>query len=88
MQITLTRSGGIIPVTKKAEADVNWTEEQLKELRTIIETKSEDGMMRDNTSYTLSYNDERFPVDLSRLPSKYKKTFDSLKDHLKIVKPS
>lgn len=88
MQITLIRTGGIIPVTKKADTHVNWSEEEVKEVRSCLEIKSEDGMLRDNTSYTLSYNDESFAVDLNRLPAKYKKTFDDLKDHLKIVKPS
>ena len=88
MQITLSRTGGIIPMTKKADADVDWTDEQMEELLQAIKNESEGpGQQRDATGYELQYKGETFPIDLEKVPPLYKKTFDTLKEDLKISKP-
>jgi site-specific recombinase XerC len=87
MRITLTRTGGVIPITKKAEKEVDWKEDEIKKLIERIKTKDNPGSMRDNTTYELSYHAGTFPVDMEKIPAKYKKMFDDLKDNLKIVKP-
>lgn len=87
MEITLIRTGGMIPVTKKAAKEVDWNEKDLDKLISTIKTDDNPGEMRDNTQYQLLYNKQSFPVNLERIPKKYKKTFESLKDNLQIVKP-
>lgn len=86
MKITLIRTGGIIPVTKKAAKEVDWNEKDLDKLITVIKADDKPGEMRDNTQYQLMYNEQSIPVDLERIPKKYEKTFEGLKDNLKIVK--
>ncbi len=87
MEITLIRTGGMIPVTKKATKDVDLNEKDFDKLINLIKADDKPGEMRDNTQYQLMYNEQSFPVDLGRIPKKYKETFESLKDNLQIVKP-
>lgn len=87
MEITLIRTGGMIPVIKKAAKEVDWNEKDLDKLVSLIKADDKPGEMRDNTQYQLMYNEQAVPVDLERIPKKYKKTFESLKDNLQIVKP-
>jgi muramidase (phage lysozyme) len=87
MKITLIRTGGMIPVTKKAAQEVDWNEKDLDRLISAIKADDNAGEMRDNTQYQLIYNKQSFPVDLQKIPEKYKETFESLKDNLQIVKP-
>ena len=88
MLITLSRTGGIIPITKKADAEVDWTHNQMEELLKAIKKEGEvPGEQRDATSYELQYKGETFPVNLEKVPDLYKKTFDNLKEDLKISKP-
>ncbi len=87
MQITLTRTGGIIPVTKRAEKEVEWTENEIERLIEHMRAEDIPGTIRDNTSYELSYDNKSFSIDLEKVPTIYKKLFDDLKDNLKIVKP-
>jgi hypothetical protein len=87
MLITLFRTGGIIPMTKKAEKDVDWTEDEMRELLKTIETGEEGpGQKRDATGYQLMYNAGTFSIDWEKIPAKYMKTFEDLKDNLKIEK--
>ena len=73
---------------KKAEKDVSWTEEELKELTDKIKTQGENpGQMRDATGYHIISNAGTFSFDWEKVPAKYKKTFEDLKDKLKVVKP-
>lgn len=88
MQITLIRSGGIIPMTKKASQEVDWTADEMKEI--LKEIKIEEagpGQKRDATSYQFMSNAGTFSIDWDKIPAKYKKTFEDLKNNLVIVKP-
>ncbi|MCW3081439.1 hypothetical protein [Segetibacter sp.] len=87
MRITLLRTGGIIPVTKKAEKNVDWTSDELSELIKVIKNEEGAGQKRDATGYQLKYNAGTFSIDWEKIPAKYKKTFEELKDDLAIVKP-
>ncbi len=87
MLITLIRTGGIIPITKKAEKEVNWSEDELSKLLKVIKIDDKDaGQKRDANEYQLMNNSETFSIDPEKVPTKYKKTFDELKDNLRIVK--
>ena len=88
MKITLITTGGILPLTKKAEKEVPWSEKEMKEMLKKVKLEKEDpGKTRDGITYHLNYNDETVPIDWQKIPEKYKKTFDDLKDDLKVVKP-
>ena len=88
MKITLLRTGGILPLTQKAEKEVKWTSEEMEALVTKIKIEDKGpGEMRDATTYHLMYDAETFPIDWEKIPSKYKKIFDELKQDLKVVKP-
>ena len=87
MEITLIRTGGMIPVIKKAKLEIDLNENDLDKLISTIKADDNPGEMRDNTQYQLVYNEQTVPVDLERIPEKYKKTFESLKNILQIVKP-
>lgn len=87
MQITLIRTGGIIPILKKASINVDLSNKEIDELINLMKVDDVPGEMRDNTQYQLVYNEQTVPVNLERIPKRYKKTFESLKDNLQIVKP-
>jgi len=87
MKITLVRTGGMLPVTKKSNTEVDWSTGEMDELINSTRVEDSSGQMRDNTQYQLLYNDETFPISLEKIPEKYKKTFDNLKNSLQIVKP-
>ncbi len=88
MKVTLLRTGGIIPMLKKATKEVNLSEKEMNELIDCIRVENDNqGKMRDNTVHQLIFNDKTFYVDIEKVPQKYKKTFESLKDNLQIVKP-
>jgi hypothetical protein len=86
MRITLLRTGGFIPVTKKAETDVNWTDEEIEKLVDEIKTDDDPGNKRDATSYQLVYDGGTCSIDIDKVPPQYRDTFDELKSHLKISK--
>jgi hypothetical protein len=87
MKITLIRTGGIIPMKKSAETEVEWTDEEIAELVTKISRENKiAGSARDNTSYFLKYNAKTVPIDLDKIPADYKTIFDELKDNLQIVR--
>lgn len=72
---------------KKATTEVGWSEEEIKELIDLIKVENDDpGKMRDNNQYQLTYHNKTFSIDVEKVPEKYRKTFDSLKDNLEIVK--
>lgn len=88
MKITLLRTGGIIPMLKKATKELNWSDKEMDALMASIKTEDDDfSKMRDNTQYQLMYNNQTVSIDLEKIPEKYKKTFDNLKDNLQVVKP-
>ena len=86
MRITLLRTGGIIPITKKAEKNVDWTDDELSELMEVIKNEGAADQKRDATEYQLKYDAGTFSIEWEKIPAKYKKTFEELKDNLKIVK--
>ncbi len=86
MKLTLIRTGGIIPIIKKANAEVDWSENEIDELINSFTEDDKSATMRDSTQYQLKFNDQTFSIDLEKVPLKYKKVFEQLKDNLKIVK--
>jgi hypothetical protein len=87
MRVTLIRTGGIIPITKKAEKEVDWSSAELRELIQAIESKDErPGQKRDASDYQLKYDAGTISIDWEKIPASYKKTFEELKDNLSIVK--
>lgn len=87
MEVTLLRTGGIIPMLKKATMKVDFSEKEVNELIDAIRVENDNqGKMRDNTLHQLIFNNQTFSVDLEKIPKKYKKTFERLKDNLRIVK--
>jgi len=88
MKITLFRTGGILPITKKAEKEVDWSEEETRKLIEIIKVEDDSPVtMRDGTTYQIMNNAGTFSIDFEKVPAEYKKTFEELKDNLKVVKP-
>jgi hypothetical protein len=86
MKIRLKRTGGFIPVTKMAEADVNLTDKELGRLLEIIQFDPAAYRIKDGTYYELTAGSESAPVDLEKVPEEYKALFSRLKSDLKIVK--
>jgi len=87
MEIKLQRVGGLLPVVKECALRVDWSEEELKKLlKKIHVTKKPNSQSRDMTSYYLEVDGKAVPVDLAKVPSQYKDTFNDLTENLKIVK--
>ena len=87
MHITLIRTGGIVPITKKAETHVDWSEKEMNSLlKAISSSGGGPGKSRDATTYELVTDAGITPIDLENVPAKFKKTFDELKDKLAVVK--
>lgn len=87
MVIKLQRVGGILPITREATTDVNWSEQETKDLLQLIRSDNKKNAKgRDMTSHYLEVDGEAFPVDLEKLPSEFKSTFEELKTNLKPVK--
>jgi len=87
MKITLMRTGGFIPVIKKATKEVNWSDKEMEELIDSIRADSDAGKMRDSTQYQLIFNGRTFSIDFEKIPLKYKEVFEQLKNNLQIAKP-
>ena len=89
MKIRLVRTGGIIPVTKQSETDVNWTETDVQQLKIAAQTLfSSTDKTRDGVYYHIQSETETFAIDWPKIPSKYRNILEKLKDRLVIVKPS
>jgi len=87
MKIKLKRSGGIVPVKKEAVKEVNWTANDIHDLIHAAERKEEPLQRgRDTTGYFLELENKSVPIDLDKIPSKYKSVFEQLKNELKPVK--
>jgi hypothetical protein len=87
MEITLKRSGGIIPVQKVATKKVDWSEQELDAI-IAASTRKEAPLTRgrDETGYFLEVNGQLIPIDLDKIPAAYKTVFDNLKKNLKPLK--
>lgn len=74
-------------MTKKAEKDVDWSEDELNSLLNAIGIeKHSPGLTRDASSYSLQADGRTVPIDWDKIPDKYKKAFEEMKDNLKIEK--
>lgn len=87
MKITLVRTGGIIPLKKKAEVVVNWDANELEQLKTAVKPSlSAADNVRDGIEYHIQYDEIAFPVEWSKIPTKYKAMLEKLKKNLVIEK--
>ncbi len=87
MEIKLQRFGGMIPMKQEATAKVSWTDQELEQLIDHIcrDDKKEPEHMNEICHY-LAVEGREIPVDLKKVPPKYKATFEGLKAELKYVK--
>jgi hypothetical protein len=85
MKIKRIRTGGFIPLTKTAEAEVNISDQEIDRLIEIIRPDPSAPRIRDGNYYELTVGENRVPVDLEKVPDKYKDLFSKLKSELKIV---
>lgn len=86
MKIKLVRTGGFIPVTKAAEADVNLTDQELTVLLETIRSDPAVPHIKDGNYYELTVGHNSTPVDLGKVPDEYKALFVKMKGDLRIVK--
>jgi hypothetical protein len=87
MKIKLIRTGGFIPVTRMAEAEISITDSDLGILLKVIRADPHPPVIKDGSYYELTVGSTRIPVDLNKVPAKYQKLFVELKENLRIVKP-
>jgi hypothetical protein len=88
MKLKLVRTGGFIPVTKVAEAEVSLTDKELDRLLEIIQPDPDAPKIKDGNYYELTIGDNRTPVDLEKVPDEYKPLFNQLKSNLRIRRES
>ena len=87
MTITLTQSGGLLPITKEADAEVDWSEDECDELlKEVAVPGQKSSATRDGIYYTLNINDKEVAVDPENATGKYAEVLSQLKKDLKIVK--
>ena len=86
MKIKLIRTGGFIPVTKMAEADVSLSAQELSRLIDVIKPDPSAARLKDATYYQLSVGTSSHTIDLEKVPAEYADLFGKLKKELKIVK--
>jgi hypothetical protein len=86
MKIKLIRTGGFLPITREAEADVNLSDKQVKQLLEIIQHDRIPSPIKDGHYYLLDTGTKSTLVDLEKVPDEYKALFSKLKDDLKIIK--
>jgi hypothetical protein len=88
MKIKLVRTGGFIPVTKMAETEVPITEKELISLLDSLQPAPNAYRIKDGNYYEVRAGKYSSPVDLEKVPDRYKELFSKLKSDLKIVKSS
>lgn len=86
MKIKLKRTGGLLPVIKEAEAEVDITEEEFNRLIRQIKRNPSAQRIKDGNYYELSAGSTGSPVDLEKVPYEYKALISRLKEDLKIIK--
>ncbi|MCF2446294.1 hypothetical protein L0657_20215 [Dyadobacter sp. CY345] len=87
MKIKLQRVGGILPMTKEAAIEVDWTDEEIKKLLDCICLKEKkDSKIRDATAHFLEVKGKATPIDLKKIPLEYKAIFEGLEADMKFVK--
>ncbi|GLU50575.1 hypothetical protein [Dyadobacter frigoris] len=87
MEIKLQRFGGMVPLKQEATTQVNWSDQELEQLIGHIcrDEKKEPENMNEICHY-LEVQGREIPVDLKKVPPKYKAIFEGLKTELKYVK--
>jgi hypothetical protein len=86
MKIKLVRTGGFIPVTKMAETEVPITEKELISLLDSLQPEPSAHRIKDGNYYEVTAGKYSSPVDLEKVPARYKELFSKLKSELRIVK--
>lgn len=86
MKIKLIRTGGFIPLTKVAEAEVNFSENELVKLIEIIKPDPSTHRVKDGNYYQLTFGSNSAPVDLEKVPEEFKELFSRMKNDMRIVK--
>jgi hypothetical protein len=86
MIIRLIRTGGFIPVTKVSETKVDFSDQELANLLVTIKHDTAAPKVKDGQYYELNVGTDSTPIDLEKVPDKYKDLFNKLKSDLKIIK--
>lgn len=87
MKIKLQRFGGMVPLKQEASTHVDWTDHELDQLIDHICTDDQKNPTSMNAfCHYLEVDGREIPVDLKKVPPKYKDTFEGLKNDLKYVK--
>jgi hypothetical protein len=86
VKIKLIRTGGFIPVTKVSETEVDFSARELANLLVTIKHDTAAPKIKDGQYYELNVGTDSTPVDLEKVPDKYKDLFNKLKSDLKIIK--
>ncbi|MEP7141223.1 MAG: hypothetical protein ABI707_00070 [Ferruginibacter sp.] len=88
MKIKLVQSGGLLPVTKEAVTEVDWTKDESEHLlnQIAVDDNQKSSMVRDGIDHTIEINNKEVAVNLEKASGKYAEVFDHLKKNLKIVK--
>ena len=87
MKIKLVRTGGLLPVTKEAVGEVDWSEKEFGDLMLAIGTKEDaDSPARDQVYHILEAKGKTFSIDLTKIPKAYRPAFNKIISNLKTVK--
>jgi hypothetical protein len=86
MIIKLIRTGGLIPLTKTAETDIEISDQELSALLEKIQTPSNAPRIKDGTTFSIVAGSKTIAVDLDKVPPKFQALFSKLKNDLKITK--
>jgi hypothetical protein len=87
MNIKLVQTGGLLPITKEASADIDWSDAEFENLLNVIGLEEDpNSSVRDAVYTILEGNGRSVWIDLSKLPAKYKSTFANLTANFTIVK--
>jgi hypothetical protein len=86
MKITLVRTGGLIPVTKAVETEVEIGEEELESLLDKIEAGTAEPRVPDGNTWQMGYGKRNVTIDPGKIPEEYYMLFEKLKSEMKFVK--
>jgi hypothetical protein len=86
MKIKLIRTGGFIPLTKMAEIEVALTEKEIISLLDSMQPEPNAHRIKDGNYYEVTVGKYRSPVDIEKVPDRYKDLFDKLKSNLSIIR--
>ncbi len=88
MKIKLIQTGGILPVTREATTQVDWTAEESEAmLKKITLSPGEiTAQVRDGMDHILEIDGKEVSVDITKAAGKFAAVLGDLKSNLKIVK--